>query len=171
MYTHLPEHFLCSKYMAHEEVYFSEFSVVFPGHLVYLRSVSSEYSPTHPAPSAWVLADNIHCLVYKDAQGCLLCWCTCENTEEHDAVRRKNKRVLCWTLCKKRLSPVCYLVVTQVVLMVTNISVMVTVKFDRSLNNHMWHWWCWNPASAINSHGWYTFDRDGTEKGHWTQLA
>lgn len=123
--------------MAHEKVYFSEFSVLFPTHLVYLSPASSECSQTHPAPSAWVHADNIHCLVPKDAQECLLCWCTCENTGEHDAMLGKNKRVLRWTLCRKHSSPVCYLVVTQVVLMVTNISVMVTVQFDRSLNDHM----------------------------------
>ena len=157
--------------MAHQEVHFGEFSVQFSSNLVYLNAASSECSSAHPAPSAWVHADNIHCLVPKDAQGCLLCWCTCENTGEHDAVLGKNKRVLCWTLCRKRSGPVCYLVVTQVVLMVTNINVMVTGEFDRSLKDHMEHWWCWNPASAINSHGWYTFDRDGTEKGHWTQLA
>ena len=137
--TPIPEHFLCSKHMAHGEVYFGEFSVLFPTHLVYLSPVSSKSFRTHPALSACVHADNIHCLVFKDAQGCLLCWCTCENTGEHDAVLGKNKRVLCWTLCRKRSSPVCYLVVTQVVLMVTNISVEITVEFDRSLNDHMEH--------------------------------
>ena len=43
------------------------------------------------------------------------------------------------TLYRKHSSPVCYLIVIQVVLMVTNISVMVTVEFDWSLKDYIEH--------------------------------